>query len=84
MSTPVLNVNGSLTQIPKTIIRAGKRWEQGPGAHTLTEVRKIKSYWDKETPYNSHMIVKAIYERWTTGISHPVKETFYFVYQRRK
>ncbi len=84
MSTPVLKVKGSLTQIPKTITRIGKKWEQGPGAHTLTEVRKMKSYWDKKTPYNSHMIVKAISEHWPTGVMHPVEETFYFIYVRRK
>ena len=84
MSMPVLKVNDGITKIPKTIVRMGKRWEQGPGNFALTEVRKMKAYWDKESPWMSHMIVKAIYEHWTNGKSHPVKDTFYFLYERKK
>ena len=84
MTMPVLKVNDSIVKIPKTIIRNGKRWTQGPGAHTLEEIRKMKTYWDKKSPWNSHMIVKTISENWPNGSYHPVKETFYFIYVRRK
>jgi hypothetical protein len=84
MAMPVLKVKGSLVSIPKTIVRHGKRWEQGPGAHTLEEVRKTKVYWEKLRRDTVFMIVKAVYEHWPNGSRKPVEGKFYFVYERRK
>lgn len=76
IDTITIKSPSGLYAIPKTVSHKGSIWEQGPGARTLTDLKK-KSFL---SPYYRHIIVKAIYEVWPKGSKHPVKEKFYFFY----
>lgn len=80
----VVRVRGSITIVPKTITRFGKRWEQAAGAPTLQEARKILDYNKKTFTSFEFILVKAILGNKPAYPGYMGEQVFYFTYHRRK
>lgn len=81
MAYPVIKNKGTLSSVQKWITVRGKRYEQAAGAHTESEIKKIKAYNEKTYKGYKYIIVKSISENKPYHTDWG-EQTFYWIYER--